>query len=1436
MATNAVQNNRKKKNLDLGGEQVRLGTPNAKNSSTLYLRTAYGVSEAEEMIFFRYFSPSSPSYKRTDLTKAEYGVLQKGLTKRIGDLTALLKTEMDARGDSVGLRQKLEIVNELKNLRTGVESAMATASTATAAPPAATPAAPLAPTQQIASTLTEEKIQELTRKFAILILHSQKPMPGMQAYNAPAKNVISRLQGINEPELLKYVEDYKAAGGILSPIIDNMLGLGVLGAKGVEDMLDERAFEIVLKDILVYVGVFFETQTLVKDMILNGIQGESAKDKVHSFLHIIFNAYAVAKKELEAHNREAETLQKKVEELSINVQTLTAAIQETAPQKAMIDTLTAEKVSLGVQITTLKTNLQDLTKHEKELSDSAMARVTALHEEITSLEKQVATNAAAKQTAEQALTAIQANLTETSNNLENARAESAAKDTRLLDLSGAIAGFKKDLAAAVERANGLDSEKAGLLAEIKSLKTSAGTSQSSAAELQGKIAAAESKVETLTTEKGKQNERVEQLEEKLAAAELQVSALDPLLARISSSQAKTEQELSALQNKYETLSSTSKTDLEAERALVVSIRAELSKAQADIAAKDILIAGIEKRVSDAVNEQLRTDSEAFGIQKGALEASLRELQGKDTAKDSAHTSAINEYIKKLADKQTEFDAYKLAAKTACDKEVKEKLEQEAARLEEKYALEKSEHAKQDGKLTAAFDAALKAAEESKKAALEAKGEELLKKYTANLTDATKPLNEELNTLRARVEKLNGDLAAKQREMDAAIQEKDRLHGIAMTAAAEASEKRLKAKITELNKTCDEKIAALGKGSTEQIDTLRGEKQAAIDAALVEERKIVGAEKNKLIAAHTAEIAALRKTLGDSIEVAIAAALVPKDLIIKDLSGSLVTAKSQLSSLERKFATAGPDVVAAKERAILDLSGNLAAAKSELVALRGQLEKAGPTVLAAKEQKIRDLSGNLDLALRDLSTARGQLATAGPGVVASKEQKIRDLSGNLAAAKSELVTLRGQLEKAGPTVVAAKEKMILDLSGNLDRALKSIDASIKESDKKGEARGKAAAAEKLVTLAAQVLAGNLSTDSFSTPENAPIRSILTKMSDLSSKAGSQDATCVLVYFVNEYLTSIFNENQEVYMDLYNDLKSLIYSLLQSLIKDPLNPSNPVKEDSNGFLQIIHILLPYLTVSEKIFLSMQQGFHFVKIDQNSKDAYASTGFYRLYSRLTGLNISPELAFQALARPTLGGPYTLSLYPYNPTGPAIMKLDNFILYDFMQKTYSPRTAVMFPFDNKILNRYRIVNINGVTMQDFQPLASADVTGGLNIVTRQRPMTYPVAFLLFLVATQHYLIALSDEKKLNCSLPETVREPFKGVPLSRPAAAPVAAAPPPITGANPSLIKKSFAVPSSPPPLQNTRSASASRSTRLPMGGVRETRRRRKGKANKKTRSLRR
>ena len=1394
MATNAVQNNRKKKTLDLGGEQVRLGAPNAKNTSTVYLRTAYGVSEADEMVFFRYFSPSSPSYKRTDLTKADYGVLQKGLTKRIGDLSEVLKRGMDARGDSVGLRQKLEIVNELTNLRKGVESAMATASTTAAAPPAApavAAAAPVAPTQQISSTLTEDKIQELTTKFAILILHSQKPMPGMQAYNAPAKNVISRLQGINEPEIVKYVEAYKAAGGILSPIIDNMLGLGVLGARGVEDMLDERAFEIVLKDILVYVGVFFETQTLVKEMILNGIRGESAKDKVHSFLHIIFNAYAVAKRELEAHNKEAETLQKKVEELSSNVQTLTAAIQETAPQKAMIDTLTAEKAGLGAQITALKKDLEDLTKHEKELSDAAMATVTGLHGEITTLERDAATNKAAKEAAERAVTAIEANLTEASKNLERTRAESTAKDARLVDLSGAIAGLKADLTAAVTRANGLDSEKAGLLAEIASLKTTAGTSQTSAAEIQGKLAAAESKAATLTTEKGKQVDKVAQLEEQLAAAELQVKALDPVLARIAASQAQTELDLRSLQTQYTTLSTTSKTDLEAEKALVINIRAELETARKDlagkdaiIAAKDILIAGIEKRVSDAVAEQLRKDSEAFGIQKGALEASLRELQGKD----STHTAAINEYIRKLAEKQTEFDKYKTEARTACDKEVREKLEQEAARLEGKYALEKSAHATEDTKQFAAFEAALKAADDSKAAALAAKGEELSNKYTAELTAATKPLNDELTSLRARVDKLNDELAAKQREMDAAIKEKDRTHLIDMNAADEASQKRLNAKIAELNQACDEKVAGLGKGSTAQIDAIRGEKQAAIDAALVEERRTVGAEKTRLIAAHNTELANLRKTLGDSIDAAIAAALVPKERVITDLSGSLATVRGQLTGALGQLSTSGPAVVAEKEKAIRDLSGALATAKSDLVTLRGKLSTAGPEVVAAKESVIRDLSGNLDVALRDL-------------------------------------------KKAGPTVVAAKDKVISDLSGNLDRTLKSIDASIQQSSKQGEARGKAAAAAKLATLAAQVLAGNLSMDSFSTPENAPIRSILTKMSNLSSKAGTGDATCVLVYFVNEYLTSIFHENRQFYRDLYKDLQGLMYSFLQSLINYPLDPSKPATNDSNGFLQIIHILLPYLTLAEKMFLSMQQGFHFVKIDQTSKDAYVSTGFYRLYSRLGALNISPELAYQALARSTLGGPYTLSLYPYNPTGPSLMKLDNYILYDLSQKTYTPGTAVMFPFDNNKLNRYRIVNINGLPIQDFQPLATADVTGGLNIVTRQRPMTYPVAFLLFLVATQNYLIALSDEKKLNCPLPDTVRDPYVGIPV----AAPIAAQPPPIT-TPPSLITKMVESPPPSPTIalsaapQTSRAVTPSRSSRLPMGGGRETRRR-KGKGKKKT-----
>jgi hypothetical protein len=86
----ATQANRSGKKLKIGPDEVRMGAPNAKNKTTLFLRNEYlksvtDLNTAEE-VFERYFSTRVPAAAKI-FNVEEYDILINGLTQRINSLS-----------------------------------------------------------------------------------------------------------------------------------------------------------------------------------------------------------------------------------------------------------------------------------------------------------------------------------------------------------------------------------------------------------------------------------------------------------------------------------------------------------------------------------------------------------------------------------------------------------------------------------------------------------------------------------------------------------------------------------------------------------------------------------------------------------------------------------------------------------------------------------------------------------------------------------------------------------------------------------------------------------------------------------------------------------------------------------------------------------------------------------------------------------------------------------------------------------------------------------------------------------------------------------------------------------------------------------------------------------------------------------------------------
>jgi hypothetical protein len=470
--------------------------------------------------------------------------------------------------------------------------------------------------------------------------------------------------------------------------------------------------------------------------------------------------------------------------------------------------------------------------------------------------------------------------------------------------------------------------------------------------------------------------------------------------------------------------------------------------------------------------------------------------------------------------------------------------------------------------------------------------------------------------------------------------------------------------------------------------------------------------------------------------------------------------------------------AAKEKAERDLASLTAAKEKELAELRSAKDGDSAAIRKSYDGQIATLKAEKEKAERDLATAK-----------ADKEKAERERAEYLS--KSQAADLAARTAESA--LVAAKR----DLTGAIE-------------DRDGTRK-------KITDLAGQILTGTYNASKFGTDQDKPIRNILQKVQNLTKASSSaSDSACNLVLLVNYFMVKLYRERDGV----------AFYNAMVKSINEAIN-SNVIQ-----YPNVIRVVTSYLTHAEKAILSKVPGFYTIEESEADRKIFFDVigAITRNLSKYVNLSFRSLVRFDEVT-------FSIGFYNYDQSKTDIIKSNNYFIYDPQEKTFKESRTVTFPFNDESLLKYRVIK-NGI-ISEPRPLTTSQITGGLDVVTRSRVVTYHTLFAFLLTTLQQYLNFLNGGKKLSCELPATLKDPIVGLTAAVPAAQ--AAAPPAAKQTHASAATTQL---QQARQLSAAASTASSRSTRpeLPSGQLRKfggggkrTRRRGRKQSQKKSRKIR-
>ena len=1039
--------------ITIAGEPVYLDMPEESKIHTdrIYLGKEYlrGDKITEDIkTIYRDFIKT----KKVASCKQEHmEILKRGLLYRLqvieGEAVALKE-----HGDSVSLRERLGHSQKLRDLLETVEAEVRLCSDKVEADSRREDEeevdAVRAALDNRPPPLTEEQIQMLVKKFAILILHAKAPLDEDRGrLNGPAKNLVAKLDSVPDtfvPSKNDNIRKYFGHGKS-NPLLSEIFLHGLLGEDGYQNGLKTQFYEELLNEIKQSLQANPELKTFI-----DRLNAENPQKNPHEQIKLILSEVS---RLIDSSNNEKMQLNTRLVELGEQIKLLTNNLKEAEKKlipPAVDPKLVAEiqqlKGDLAAKTQEFETNKMDLAKKERELRDAKLAseaikaaarnKEASLNAEVKRLEGELKACKDSIPPLEAAVAAAQAETAVVRGQIATRQAEIDAAR------AAAAAAASGDQAAAAAAADAARLASEASAAEMAALRQRLATSEAAVlaatadlATANGRISTLETNVQTLTeTVAEKQSSYDVLLGEKnkceadLKIAKEQLAAATVELDRIRAEKEKCQKELegedpsgqNGLRAKYSTLELQDKE----QKAKIKELNEAVAAAAAKLAAKE--------REDIVQKEQIAALAKDMATFRQMVEAKRKEFV--------EAISTLSESLGKSRDETKALAAKLLSETKRIQDEADEKLK---LKMAEQERLNNAKLTEASGRVAAAA-AALQGVQRQL-VELEEQKRGLTGQLSAQ-TDADKAKNaSHAKELDAAAEKLRAakaeylsKLANAEKEAEAAAAAAAAASAATIKAASEAHERRvaelnativrLQGDVERITKEKDDKIAAAEKAKAEEIDKIQ--KAAAAEKTRLE--AAVAAAGAELRAADERAAAAALKTKTDA-EAAAAAHTAALD--------AAVAAATRKCDEEKEAAKAAATAaLGAINRRLDELARESSARDDEhakaLAALKAQYAK---DLANAEAAAVAKASADFDERVRALDGTRQEAIDA--AVQAARDQAAANLTASLAALRSE--------KNAAAAGASAADR---------SAAKRDRDVAVEEMRKQGVAAAEAAAAE------------------------------------------------------------------------------------------------------------------------------------------------------------------------------------------------------------------------------------------------------------------------------------------------------------------------------------------------------------------------------------------
>lgn len=868
-------------------------------------------------------------------------LVKRALLYRYNNIVDLTKNELAARGDDVGVREKIHHLNELKKIIDTI--------TDYCSPLGAPPVVREVPIEDEFGIDDEEKIKTLIRKFARLIILSATSKTEKEESLSVIKAVDSKKDFTREE-----LQDLQTINLENFDIVDALSALGVHGKFGAIKSLFETIVAAIQASPIYDESSEFNARLDAIVLATDLTPPQKMKEVVGLLLQkysstrdLLISVNTQARELLDALQAKQDALKKATDDLQVATEKLSTIEAKHVEEKGQLET----------QLTEAKTRFETAKKdHER-----AQKEVEDLQAQLQSTKAQESAAKARLAEMKTLSDTLQANVAR----LQNENSAQAAK----------ISELETSLAACEEKLTTLGKEK-----ETATVALAAATE---------KVKQFESSA-TLT-EKGMAEKAAS-----LAGAQTALDAANQKLAEVNAALEKTRGEKEAInQELLKATESISALGLEVKRGQEKQSELEgtVGTLQESVKAKDGEIRTLQQKLEQETarlrQEALAEIEKQKGETKKALET-VSTLQGQIGEKDAQVRKTADDYEKKIAaitsdfTQRVESERQKAAASLTALQTQKEteigQLKTESALMEKRLVAEREAIVAQMEKdLSEDSNEQITAAVERAKAEATEKLAALQKLFDEQKSLLTRAQEEKRAAEVAAAAALQAKIKEMTTERESAIakikEEKEAECAQKILEAKQAYEKELatlrssgasekEAAITDLQTKHTAEIAKIQKEAdtkrAESIDTVRREYERMISLLKETHQKKLDEETQKRTADIGAELAKQRTALEATFKTQMTEAIQKKDAEFatqkKTVEGELATLKTERNTLKSQMSSKNSETAAR----IQQLTSQIAAKETErAAAVEAQTRERSDQAKKIQQFAARVLAGQLN---------------------------------------------------------------------------------------------------------------------------------------------------------------------------------------------------------------------------------------------------------------------------------------------------------------------------------------------------------------------------------------------------------------------------------------------------------------------------------------------